>query len=327
MTNEIPVGDIASEGTFGPWNADQPGLTAVTAKFEFRNASLSQFRGLSGLLSAWGQYSGVFERLDVEGDALVSDFRLSVGGKPVALKTHYVAIVDGTNGNTYLESIDAHFLRTTLRVRGEVIDRPGTPLRQILLNVKTNDARVEDLLTLVTKENPSPTSGAVELRAQFELPAGSADVVDRLLLNGQFEISRASFENREAQERIDALIRRGQGRPGNEAISEVTCDIRGNLQVRDGRAQFSTLEFAVPGASVSLKGSYGLKTEAINLPGSLRLSSKLSQTTTGLKSVWLRALNPFFRDGSGGSVLPIKITGSRSSSSFGLELRRHDKPA
>jgi hypothetical protein len=106
-----------------------------------------------------------------------------------------------------------------------------------------------------------------------------------------------------------------------------TSNIRGNLQVRDAQAQFSMLEFAVPGASASLKGSYGLKSEAIDLHGRLQLSSKLSQTTMGLTSVWLRALDPLFRGGSGGSVLPIKITGSRSNPAFGLELRRHEKPA
>lgn len=138
---------------------------------------------------------------------------------------------------------------------------------------------------------------------------------------------QAFFENRHTQESLDALSRRGRGKPGNQAISDVPSNIRGNLQVRDAQAQFSTLEFKVPGAFVSLKGSYGLKTEVIDLHGSLQLSSKLSQTTTGLKSVWLKALDPLFRDGSGGSVLPIKITGPRSNPSFGLELRKHEKPA
>jgi hypothetical protein len=97
--------------------------------------------------------------------------------------------------------------------------------------------------------------------------------------------------------------------------------------VARAEAYFSRLEFVVPGASASLNGSYGLKTEEIDLHGKLRLTSKLSQTVTGLKSVWLRVLNPFFRDGSSGSVLPVKITGPRSNPDFGLELRRRDKPA
>jgi hypothetical protein len=327
LINAIPRGDIDSEGTFGPWNSEQPGLTAVTAKFRFTHANLGQFRGLSGTLSSTGEYSGVFDRLDVEGDAFVPNFSLSVSGKPVALHAHYVAVVDGTNGNTYLESIKAHFLQTSLGVSGEVVDLPGAPRRRIIVTVTTSDARAEDLLTLVTKANPPPIAGAVKLHAQFQLPSGSSDIVNRLSLHGEFEMFRALFENRETQGRIDALSRRGQGKPGSEAISEVSCDIRGNLEVRDAEAQFSMLEFAVPGASASLKGSYGLKTETIDLHGRLRLSSKLSQTTTGLKSVWLRALNPFFKDGSGGTVLPIKITGQRSNPSFGLELRRHERPA
>jgi hypothetical protein len=327
LVNEIPVGNIDSEGTFGPWNSDQPRLTAVTAKFAFTNANLGQFRGLSGTLSSTGEYSGVFERLDVEGDAFVPDFRLSVSAKPFQLRTHYVAVVDGTNGNTDLENIEAHFLQTNLRVSGEVVDPPGPPKRRIILTVTTSDARAEDLLALVTKENRPPVSGIVNLHAQIQLPAGKGDIVDRLSLQGQFEMIRAIFESHEAQEKIDALSRRGQGRPGNQAISDVSCDIRGNVQVRDAEAQFSMLEFTVPGASASLKGDYGLKTETIDLHGSLRLSSKLSETTTGLRSIWLKALDPFFRSGSGGSVLPIKITGQRSNPSFGLELRRHEKPA
>lgn len=327
LVNEVPRGDIDSEGTFGPWNSEQPGLTALTAKFEFTHANLGQFRGLSGTLSSRGEYSGVFERLDVEGDAFVPNFSLSVSGKPVALQAHYVAVVDGTNGNTYLESIKAHFLQTTLGVSGEVVALPGAPMRRIVVTVATSDARAEDLLTLVTKSNPPPIAGAVKLHAQFQLPSGSSDIVNRLALHGEFEMVRAVFENRDTQGRIDALSRRGQGKPGNEAITDVSCNVRGNLEVRDAEAQFSMLEFTVPGASASLKGSYGLKTENIDLHGRLRLSSKLSQTTTGLKSVWLRALNPFFKDGSGGSVLPIRITGPRSNPSFGLELRRHERPA
>ena len=293
----------------------------MTAKFAFTNANLGQFRGLSGTLSSTGEYSGVFERLDVEGDAFVPDFHLSVSGNPVQLRTHYVAVVDGTNGNTYLESIDAQFLRTTLKVSGEVVDPPGPPRRRITLTVTASKAQAEDLLRLVTRENRPPISGMVNLHAQFQLPAGSGDIVDRLSLNGQFEIIRALFENPETREKIDALSRRGQGKPENQAISDVTCDIRGNLQVRDAKAQFSMLEFMVPGASASLKGYYGLKSEAIDLHGNLRLSSKLSGTTTGLRSVWLKALNPFFKNGSGGSVLPIKIAGSRSWNCEGMKSR------
>ena len=323
LTNPVPTGEIDSQGSFGPWDADQPSLTRVAANFHFVNANLGQFRGLSGTLSSTGHYEGVLERIDVEGDAAVPDFSLSVSDKPVPLHTHYVAVVDGTNGNTYLKTVDARFLHSSLRVEGRVIDPPGPSRRRIVLAVATTSARVEDLLRLVTKGDAVPLEGAVKLRAQFELPSGPADLVDRLSLNGRFEITRASFQNRQTQEKIDALSRRGQGEPGNQEISHVLSDLRGTLAVRQAQTYFQRLEFTVPGAAVFLKGSYGLRSESIDLHGQIQLSSKLSHTTRGIRSVLLRGLDPFFKDGAGGSVLPIKITGSRSDPSFGLELRRH----
>ena len=327
LTNDIPTGEIDSQGNFGPWNADQPSLTPVAANFAFVNANLGQFRGLSGTLSSTGHYDGVLERIDVEGDAAVPNFRLSLGEKAVALQTHYIAVVDGTNGNTYLTAVEAHFLHTTLNVRGQVINPPGPPPRRIVLTIATSGARVEDLLRLVTKGTEVPIAGSVKLQARFELPSGPGDVMDRLSLTSRFEITRAAFENRQTQEKIDALSRSGQGQPGNQEISNVLSDVRGSLLLRRAQAYFRDLEFTVPGAFVSLKGEYGLRTESIDLHGRLQLSAKLSQTTKGIKSALLRAFDPFFRSGTGGSVLPIKITGPRSKPSFGLELRRHAKTA
>jgi AsmA-like C-terminal region len=327
LTNAVPTGEIDSQGALGPWNPDQPSLTPLAANFHFANADLSQFRGLSGTLSSAGHYAGVLERLEVEGEARVSNFNLSLGGKPIMLATRYLAVVDGTNGNTYLKTVDARFLRTTLTVKGEIIDPPGAPQRRIVLAVDTRNARAEDVLQLVTKAGGIPLQGALKLHARFELPSGSADLVDRLSLSAHFEINGAIFENPDTQEKLDALSRRGQGQPGNPAVSDVFSDLRGDFQVRAAQASFSNLEFRVPGALVSLRGSYGLRTEAIDLRGHLQLASRLSHTTTGVKSALLRILDPLFKDGLGGSILPIKITGSRSNPSFALDLRRRLKPA
>jgi hypothetical protein len=73
--------------------------------------------------------------------------------------------------------------------------------------------------------------------------------------------------------------------------------------------------------------AYGLQTETLDFHGRLELEAKLSETATGMKSVALRILNPFFKGSTGGSALPIKITGLRSSPSFGLDLRRRAKTA
>ena len=83
---------------------------------------------------------------------------------------------------------------------------------------------------------------------------------------------------------------------------------------------FSDLSFLVPGASVTLDGTYGLADGRIDLSGNARLQAKLSQTTTGFKSFLLKAVDPFFSKKGAGTVLPIKITGTRDSPSFGLNL-------
>ena len=73
---------------------------------------------------------------------------------------------------------------------------------------------------------------------------------------------------------------------------------------------------------VSLDGSYGLLDQKVDFHGTARLDAELSQTTTGWKSLLLKAVDPLFRKKNAGAVVPIKIGGSRDRPSFGLDLHR-----
>jgi len=53
--------------------------------------------------------------------------------------------------------------------------------------------------------------------------------------------------------------------------------------------------------------------------GKLMLDAKLSQTTTGVKSFFLKVADPFFKGKHGGAELPIRITGTKDKPSFGLD--------
>ena len=44
----------------------------------------------------------------------------------------------------------------------------------------------------------------------------------------------------------------------------------------------------------------------------------------GMKSFFLKAVDPFFRKNGKGAVVPIKITGNRKDPKFGLELFKKD---
>jgi hypothetical protein len=54
LTNPKPVGQIESRGYFGPWNADQPGATAVGGTYSFHDADLGTIKGIGGILSSQG---------------------------------------------------------------------------------------------------------------------------------------------------------------------------------------------------------------------------------------------------------------------------------
>jgi hypothetical protein len=50
--------------------------------------------------------------------------------------------------------------------------------------------------------------------------------------------------------------------------------------------------------------------------------AKVSQMTSGYKRFLLRLIDPLFGKDGGGSAIPIKVTGSRSDPSFGLDKGR-----
>lgn len=324
LTNAVPVGTIDSEGQFGPWHSDEPGDTPLAAAYRFTNADFSTLKGLSGTMSSTGQYSGTLDYLNVVGDTTMSNFALNVSGTPLPLTTHYVAVVDGTTGDTHLTSVEARLGHSTINTTGEVVGIPGAPGRHILLEALSRDARIEDFLRLVVKGDHPLMTGAVSLRSKIEIRAAKGDLLDRLLLNGQFAIVNAHFTDPDTQNKLDSLSRRGQGQPKDEEIEDVISNLRGRFIIRNGQATLSNLTFNVPGAKVELVGAYDMKSEALDFHGHLLLDAKLSQTVTGKKSVFLRLVDPFFRRPGGGSSIPIKIVGTRSQPEFGLDLHHHD---
>src|SRR5262249_47418026 len=114
LTNAVPPGEIETRGSFGPWNADDPGASPIDGNFRFDKANLGVFEGISGTLSSRGTFGGTLDHLDVRGDTETPDFTVKAGGHPVPLKATYHALVDATNGNTILRQVDASFLNTAL---------------------------------------------------------------------------------------------------------------------------------------------------------------------------------------------------------------------
>ena len=320
LTNPTPVGEIDSEGQFGPWNADEPGDTPVSGTFRFSHADFATLRGITGILSSEGKYSGVLNRLDVVGHTQTPDFALAAIGNAMPLTTDYVAVVDGTNGNTYLTSVEARLGDSIILASGKVVGIPGIKGRHIFIEANSRAGRIEDMLRLTVKGKQPPMQGIVNLAATIELPPGQADILDRLMVSGRFGVAGGRFTSPGVQEKVDSLSRRGRGQPKNESIQNVISNLRGHVAVRGGTVTFSSLAFDVPGAAVQLRGSYNLQSEEMNFHGQLLLDGKVSETTTGAKAFFLKLVDPFFTKDGGGASLPIQITGERTDLNIGLDL-------
>ena len=85
-------------------------------------------------------------------------------------------------------------------------------------------------------------------------------------------------------------------------------------------ANVSGLYFGVPGALAHMHGTYGVDNGKIDLHGNLRVDQKLSKGQTGLKSVFLKAIEPMMKKKKAGEVVPVKITGTMREPSYGLDV-------
>ena len=322
LTNPVPTGEIESTGVFGPWEAEEPSTTHVNAQYVFKDADLGTLKGLKGTLFSTGKFSGPLDYLDVEGETDVPNFALRVSGNPLPLHTDFSAFVDGTNGDVILKKVSARLGRTSLDVKGEIVDLTPLKSRTIVLDANSSGGRIEDLLRLTVKSSKPLMVGTVKLTTRIDIPEKPEDLVERMKLDGQFEVGDARFTSDAVQAKVDSLSRRSQGHPNDMEIGDATSNLRGKFKMEKGVIDFSSLSFGVAGANIELAGTYNLDTGEMDFRGKLKMKAKLSQTTTGIKSFFLKAVDPFFKGQGAGSVIPIKITGTKDSPSFGSDF--HD---
>ena len=322
LTNAVPPGEIATKGTFGPWHPREPGDTPLGGSFFFDNADLSVFKGISGILSAKGTFGGKLERIEVHGDTATPEFTLTSVGHAIPLRAKYDTIVDGTNGDTFLERIDGSWRNTALVAKGSVVDMPGAPGRQVELDVTMDQARMEDVLWLAVKAPKPPMTGALTLKTKMVLPPGKVDVVEKLQLDGNFTLSMARFTDPDVQKKIEELSQRSRGQVSAAGPEHVDSDFAGSFKLANGVLTIPTVAFGVPGSVVRLAGTYGLSSEAIDFKGTLNMDAKISETVGGFKGKLLKVIDPLFKGENGGSEIPIQISGRRNNPTFGLDKGR-----
>jgi hypothetical protein len=322
LYNTEPPGLIRAQGKFGPWNAKDPGATAVTGEFTYNDVKLGAIKGISGTLQAKGKFEGPLGKIRSDGSIEIPNFHVEGSGNSVRMAVTYRALVNGTNGDVHLEPVDAHFLRTGVTVHGDVASHPGEKGKTTTLDLSIPDGRIDDLLRLFVQDKTAPLSGALSLRANVLWPPGPPKFLEKIRVDIDFGIGRGKFHSEPTQQAIDRIGKAGQGESKKEQEADardLLSDLRGHVAFRNGVATFTNVSFVVPGASAKIHGTFGLIDHQVNLHGVLDTQGKLSDSTTGFKSVIAKLITPFFKKKHDVKLVPFKITGTFANATVSLD--------
>jgi hypothetical protein len=333
LINPRPTGPIHATGSFGPWVVADPGQSAVTGAYQFDHADLSVFKGIAGILTSTGRYQGTLRNITVDGVTDTPDFRLTHFGNTLPLHTSFHATVDGTDGDTWLDPVDATLGSSHFTAQGQVVRvvvaPPGAPPHSIGhdidLKVNVDRGRIEFFLRRPRRTQTPLLTGAVALKTGLHIPPGSKPIHERLNLSGHFTLQQVAFTSAKIQDRIEELSLRGQGRPKDvktTAPDSIQSAMRGDFQMGAGVITLPNLVYTVPGAEIDLHGTYGVEGGALQFTGTARLAATVSQVVGGWKGVLLKSVDRYFQKDGAGTEVPIHIGGTRESPSFGVDLKK-----
>jgi hypothetical protein len=324
LHNSEPPGTIVSEGAFGPWNPNNTGGVPVHGTFDYDNANLAFFKELSGTLFAQGKFNGNLARINVSGAANVKDFMLRDTSHKRGLAVNYQVGVNATDGDIDLTNINAAFDRTNIHITGSIASVKGDPDKDLSLDVTTRRARIEDLMNLFISDSQSPMTGDLKAHIQAHIPANRDSFLRAMKASGGFGLVSGRFSDSQTEQGLTRLSESAQnGKPAeHENPATVLSDLKGRFTASDGVAHLSNVEFNVPGAHALLNGDYSLIDYGTQMHGLLITKGNVSAAETGVKSFFLKVLNPFFKRWHQQKEVPFKITGKYGHTNVSLDLNR-----
>jgi hypothetical protein len=323
--NPEPPAEITAAGKFGVWNENDPAETPLSGEYKFERADLSVYGGIAGMLTSEGKFGGKLGHIDISGTTDTPDFEVTSGGHPVRLSSEFTAYVDGTNGDTFLKRVDAHFRKTHVVATGSIAKPSTGKGKTALLDLGVSNGRIEDLMGLFVKKDRAPLSGAITMRVKVEIPPSERSFLEKIRLRGSFGIGEGEFSKPSTQEGVNKLSAGARGEKDSTDPETVMTNLTGRVALDNGVADFADLSFGVPGATARMQGTYSLISYKIDLHGQMQVDTKMSNTTTGAKALLLKMMDPFFKKRKKGEILPVRISGTFHNPTFGLDL--NDKKA
>ena len=191
-----------------------------------------------------------------------------------------------------------------------------------MLAMSVSQGRIEDLLRLFAGSARPAETGDVRLRIRVELPPGPQGFLRRLHVDGDFGIGGGHFTDPKVQMPVNRLAESAHGETKKQEEVDPTAvfsNLKGHFSANGGIARLSNMSFTEPGTLAEIEGTYNLVDKNLDLRGVLHTAGKLADTTSGFKSVVLKALGPFIKKQSV-TVVPFVIRGTSSDPSFALDL-------
>jgi hypothetical protein len=319
LSNPEPPGEIAASGSFGPWRVGHGGETKVSGKYTFERADLGVFKGIAGMLSSNGTFDGTLEHIAVQGSIDTQDFTVTSSSHKTELKSQFKAVVNAKQGGAVsLEHVASQLRRTEIIASGTVSGKTTA------LDFYSRNGRIQDLLLLFISDERVPLNGVTNLRAHVVLPPQKWAFLKKVRLVGDFGIDAVKFTTPAIQQDTNKLSAEATDQ-NDSSPATVLSNLRGHVEVKDGTAAFTNLGFGIPGANAEMDGTYDLVSHKIDLHGTLKMDSSLSNLAHGPKAMILVVLDPFFKRKPKGSEAPVKITGTYEHPAFGLDLQGHKK--
>ena len=328
LQNPTPPGHIHTTGAFGPWIVADPGSSPLRGDYTFNHADLSVFKGIAGTLNSTGHYLGSLRDLAVDGETDTPDFQLSRFGHTMVLHTDFDARVDGTNGDTWLNAVNATLNSSHFTAKGQIVRvlKTGTDGRlhsvghDIALTVDVGRARIEDFLRLSTDAVVPIMDGDIAVQAQVHIPPGTAPVHERIAIKGHFLLDQAEFTSLVVEKRIRELSLRGQGKTSELKSAEdekIKSHAEGDFTLEGGVLALPAVTYTVPGADIQMHGTYRTSGQILDFTGTAKMEATVSQMVGGWKGVLLKPADRFFKKDGAGTSIPIYIAGTRDHPQFG----------
>jgi hypothetical protein len=115
------------------------------------------------------------------------------------LTTPFHSAVDGTNGDTIQDPVEARFGHSEFVCTGGVMQADGQRGNTVDWDAHTNYGRIEDLLRLIVNGKPI-LKGDVKFPSKIAIPPGRVLVIDKLKRDSDFPLTQAVFTSDTAAE-------------------------------------------------------------------------------------------------------------------------------